>query len=279
MATHTVLPGLTLLECPFREGASVVSVLVLHRDGLALVDAGVAETLAGQIEPGLAALGRSVTDVQAILLTHADGDHAGSVPAIRRASGAALVAHPVSAERLSVTDARIVADGDELEAGGFRFRAVHTPGHRRDMLSLYAPAERLLISSDAAQGRGTAWGRFLLIGYSGRAYRASLERMQQLGVETLVLGHPYGWSGEAGFVRRGDEVGRYLAESLAASREIEAAVGAVAAERSGIAPAELMAEATRRLQPVFGFQLTGGAAPPAVGTTLESELRDLGLVA
>src|SRR5262249_59655563 len=162
------------------------------------------------------------------------------LPASATASSPAVRAHTDAGLRVSMPDLQPIADGERFEAGGIAFVGVHTPGHRREMLSLYAPDRRLLIASDSVQGQGNRSGRFPLIGFSGRAYRQSLERMRALDVDALVVGHPYLWSGEASIVHRGPEVRRYVEESLAVSEEIAAAVEAAAPEPSGAAPDALV---------------------------------------
>ncbi len=270
-------PGVTVFRCAFRGGAAVVSTVLLDAEGLALVDSGVAETLGDVLEPELAARGQGPADLRALLLTHADGDHAGSLPALQSACGAAVLCHPLSAERLSGLQTRPVGDGERIEAGGIAFVGLHTPGHRADMLSLYAPERRLLIASDSVQGRGSRWGGFLLIGHSGRDYRASIERLRGLDVETLIVGHPYRWSGESSLVLRGADVPRFFEESLAASREIETAVRAEVERHPDASVEELTRRIAERLADAWGFtQDASGALPPAVTQTLASELRDLG---
>ena len=71
--------------------------LVADEQGVTVVDAGV-PGYRPQLEPGLEMLGRSTTDVKAILLTHADGDHTGVSPKVREETGAPIHLHPGDAE-------------------------------------------------------------------------------------------------------------------------------------------------------------------------------------
>lgn len=83
---RTVAPGIDRL------GDDVVNFyLVHHPEGLLLVDAGLPGHL-GQLRRHLAAAGRQVSDVQAVLLTHAHPDHTGLVAALHRA-GAEVWVH------------------------------------------------------------------------------------------------------------------------------------------------------------------------------------------
>jgi glyoxylase-like metal-dependent hydrolase (beta-lactamase superfamily II) len=58
-------------------------------EGLTLIDAGLPKR-AGAFVEGIKSIGRSVSDINSILLTHNHADHAGSVAALKRDSGAAL---------------------------------------------------------------------------------------------------------------------------------------------------------------------------------------------
>jgi glyoxylase-like metal-dependent hydrolase (beta-lactamase superfamily II) len=60
-------------------------------EGVVLVDTGIPR-FHGAIEAGLAGIGRSLSDVVAILVTHAHMDHVGGLAALRAASGANVYA-------------------------------------------------------------------------------------------------------------------------------------------------------------------------------------------
>jgi glyoxylase-like metal-dependent hydrolase (beta-lactamase superfamily II) len=47
-----------------------------------------------------------------------------------------------------VTPDRLLTDGDVLQLGGEDWQVLHTPGHTGDLICLYQPQRRLLISSD-----------------------------------------------------------------------------------------------------------------------------------
>ena len=78
-----------------------------------LVDAGLPGHRAGLVA-GLGALGRSLVDVEAVLLTHAHADHAGTA-AVVEAAGARVLAHPA--------DDRLARGGEDTarEAGLGRY--------------------------------------------------------------------------------------------------------------------------------------------------------------
>ena len=87
-----------------------------------IVDAG------GPAQPVLDLVRRHGLQVTHILLTHHHGDHVAERDALRRATGARVVAHPLEARRLGDVDLD-AADGTIVDAGSMRIRALHIPGH------------------------------------------------------------------------------------------------------------------------------------------------------
>jgi glyoxylase-like metal-dependent hydrolase (beta-lactamase superfamily II) len=65
--------------------------------------------------------------VTRVLTTHGHHDHIGAVPAVR-AAGYPVYVHADDADRLPGHDG-LVEDGDDIEVGRLRLRAIHTPGH------------------------------------------------------------------------------------------------------------------------------------------------------
>jgi hydroxyacylglutathione hydrolase len=95
-----------------------------------LVDAG------GPLEPLLEKADEHGLQVTHVLLTHHHHDHVAELDAAtRRWPDAQVLIHP--AERDEVPGATgDLNPGDELEIGGLKVRALHTPGHTAGMLSL-----------------------------------------------------------------------------------------------------------------------------------------------
>ncbi|MHB8244067.1 MAG: MBL fold metallo-hydrolase [Acidimicrobiales bacterium] len=90
---------------------------------------------------------------------------------------------------------RRVDDGDILELGGRRWRAVHTPGHTGDHLCLYDPEEGLLLSGDHVLPTITPHvaGLSLLADPLG-SFLESLALVLTIGPVSVVLpahGHPF----------------------------------------------------------------------------------------
>ncbi len=169
-------------------GAEFVHFFLLEQDGeVTLIDAGLSG-YRDTLEPALAEMGRSIDDVKAIVLTHADPDHVGFAGELQQTHGIPVYVHRADSQRTQQgktkrTDGSPLAmlamlkhahsrsalrhmianggakqpkvpevtpfdDGDELDVPG-RLRAIHTPGHTEGHCVLYAPAEDALFVGDA----------------------------------------------------------------------------------------------------------------------------------
>lgn len=123
----------------------LAALLVKTEDGAVLVDGGLAPA-ADLLLRHMAALGVEPGGLKYILHSHAHGDHAGPLAAIRRATGATLVSNAESAVLLArggsddihygdailfppVQADRLVQDGESITLGGIEFTAHFTPAH------------------------------------------------------------------------------------------------------------------------------------------------------
>jgi len=80
-------------------GSALVNWYLVEQDQrLTAVDAGLAG-FGGTLERDLAQIGRSLADVEAVVLTHSDADHTGLVPRLR-AAGARVLVHERDEETL-----------------------------------------------------------------------------------------------------------------------------------------------------------------------------------
>ncbi len=125
----------------------------------------------------------------AIALTHHHGDHTGGARALAAATGAPIWAHAATAAELRgrLPVARLLDDGEVLEVGGRRLRAVFTPGHAVGHLCFLDEASRAVIAGDMVAGVGT-----ILIDPDGghmATYLASLERLLTVGTGAVLPAH------------------------------------------------------------------------------------------
>lgn len=172
-----------------------------------------------------AAAGRPVAT---IALTHHHGDHVGGAAHLAARLGAPVAAHAETARRLDgvVRVDHILADGDELEAGGVVARAVFTPGHAPGHLC-FAVGDAL-IAGDMVAGVGT-----ILIDPSEgdmAEYLASLARMLALAPARLLPAHGPVITDAAGTLRE------YVGHRLMREGKVADALAGAGAAR----PAELV---------------------------------------
>lgn len=170
----------------WRMGSDMVSWYVLEDGGrLTAVDAGL-RGFASTLEADLASIGFTTADVEAVVLTHSDGDHTGVARALQNAGARVLVhaddhatlnrprlkggdAGPrhvlanawrpsllqitfhvlrrAGGTPLAVKGVDTYADGAVLDVPG-GLRAVHTPGHTPGHCVLVAPEHRVLFAGD-----------------------------------------------------------------------------------------------------------------------------------
>jgi glyoxylase-like metal-dependent hydrolase (beta-lactamase superfamily II) len=82
-----------------RIGSDLVAVyLIEDSGGVTIVDAGL-PGLWGELEPELAAMGRSLDDVRGVILTHGDTDHIGFAEKLRLDRGVPVFVHELDATR------------------------------------------------------------------------------------------------------------------------------------------------------------------------------------
>lgn len=123
----------------------IAAYLIKTSAGAILIDGTLAEN-AGMVERNIAATGVRLRDVKLILVTHAHFDHAAGVAAIRRATGARVVAGAGDVRSLEtgvppgetsygvirfpkVHVDRAVRDGDAVTLGNVTLTTRATPGH------------------------------------------------------------------------------------------------------------------------------------------------------
>jgi glyoxylase-like metal-dependent hydrolase (beta-lactamase superfamily II)/rhodanese-related sulfurtransferase len=124
--------------------------------------------------------------VKYVVDTHTHADHFSASRELGKALDAHVVMHRLAPAPYA--DLRL-DDGDMLIAGGLRLKALHTPGHTRDSMSLVM--EDRVFTGDALLIGGT--GRTdLPTGDPNELYESLFQRLLKLPAETLVYpAHDY----------------------------------------------------------------------------------------
>jgi glyoxylase-like metal-dependent hydrolase (beta-lactamase superfamily II) len=188
-------------------------------DGLTLIDTGY-EKNAGDIERAIRSIGRQLSDVSSIILTHAHPDHLGSAAHLSRnetgvrihpddagiaragiiyqtmSPGPGLlnwlvfklaIARDDSVEFPAFDPVDDLVDGTTIDTAG-GIEVIHTPGHTSGHVSLLWKHDRdVLLVGDAA---GNLMGLNYGVGYDNfEAGKASLQKLARRDFEVAVFGH------------------------------------------------------------------------------------------
>jgi glyoxylase-like metal-dependent hydrolase (beta-lactamase superfamily II) len=222
-----------------RLGTNLCNWFLLESDGrVVVVDTGLPD-YARQLDGGLAVLGRSRTDVEAIVVTHDHIDHVGSagtlsreldvpvhmhvdegsgtrerssVPYLRHARAWIFLTHlRTSGRPVRPVHVETFADDAELPGG---LRAIHTGGHTPGHCVFVHEARGLLFAGDLICTTNPLTGDRgpqLLPGalnLSSAAMLDSLGKLESLDVGTILFGHGETWThGSASAVRGAREIG------------------------------------------------------------------------
>ncbi|HKA43471.1 MAG TPA: MBL fold metallo-hydrolase [Burkholderiales bacterium] len=126
-----------------------------------------------------------------ILCTHTHLDHSPGARALKAATGAAVLGFgrvpDDGRQDTAFAPDRALRDGDVLDAGEFRLRAVHTPGHASNHLCYLWEERKLLFTGDHVMQGSTV----VISPPDGdmTVYLRSLERLLALDLAALAPGH------------------------------------------------------------------------------------------
>jgi len=186
--------------------------LVIGKDEMLVIDTGMpgnAKRIAAYVE----GLGKNVSNIKFIILTHADIDHAGSAAELKRMTGARLAIHaddaPILRGKQSFKAMRgplgfmfklamsfmhyhpaepdiILGADSEIEG----FRIIHVPGHTNGSICVYKPGT-VIFAGDAlrSDSSGNPKPIFWISSLDKAKARASLKTIATLDFDTLFTGH------------------------------------------------------------------------------------------
>jgi glyoxylase-like metal-dependent hydrolase (beta-lactamase superfamily II) len=171
-----------------RVNLGFVSAYVLARGKeLAVVDTGGSGS-EDEILGAITTLGGNWDDVAHVILTHAHGDHAGSINAVlENAPTAAGYAGAADLSKITaVRDLTALNNGDEV----FGMQIIGTPGHTPGHISVFDEMSGLLLAGDAMNEQaGRIIGANPDFSQDMDLAAASIQRMATRTVDTVLFGH------------------------------------------------------------------------------------------
>jgi len=217
-----------------RIGSSKVNVYVLEEAGaLTVVDAGLPGYW-GDLLAELRAMGRSLGDIRAVLLTHAHDDHIGFAERMRQDASVAIRVHEADADLARgdvkaqnqgsgtyrpmpllaflafairrgylrtkrISEVITFGDGATLDVPGSP-RVIHVPGHTAGSAALHVPSRGAIFVGDAFVTLNVVNGRtgpqlFSNFSADPRQAAASLDRLDPIEARLVLPGHGEPWAG------------------------------------------------------------------------------------
>ncbi|MEZ4503269.1 MAG: MBL fold metallo-hydrolase [Dehalococcoidia bacterium] len=214
---------------------SIVNAYLLEEAGeVTIIDAGVPGYY-GDIPRELAAMGRSVADVRALLLTHGHSDHIGFAERLRRQDGVPVSVHEIDASLArgevpnpskgmgptklgpllgflwftmlhggfrtpQLREVSTFGDGATLDVPGSP-RVILVPGHTPGSSALHVPTHDALFVGDALATYAVTTGKrgpqVAPFTADEETALASLGRLRHLDADLVLPGHGDAWTGGA----------------------------------------------------------------------------------
>jgi len=209
----------------------VASYLIDLPEGITLVDAGLPGHW-NDLQRTLAELGRPLSDIRGLVLTHGDSDHIGFAERLRSEADVPIFIHSADAHRVRtgekpktpigparvgpllgflaygvrknglrtrhVTDVMTVADGEVLDLPGSPV-IIGMPGHSPGSIAVHIPAADAVFVGDALTTRHVLTGQ---VGPQAAPFTdepteaiASLDRLAAVSASWVLPGHGAPWRG------------------------------------------------------------------------------------
>ncbi|HEX5148642.1 MAG TPA: MBL fold metallo-hydrolase [Candidatus Limnocylindrales bacterium] len=216
-----------------RLGSSLVNSYLVEDAGLVtIIDAGLPGYF-GDLPAELAAMGRSLDDVRAVVLTHGDTDHIGYAERLRRERGIPVYVHELDAARARGEVKKPMSGWGPVRMGplaGFLFytarhgglripplsqvvtfdegatldvpgapRVIHLPGHTPGSVAVHVPGVDAVFLGDAFTTRSVLTGeegpRLAPFTLEPALARSSLANLDAIDATWVLPGHGEAWGG------------------------------------------------------------------------------------
>lgn len=226
--TATPSPGIQQITCPVpMPGLQTVHVYLAEGEdgGLVLVDTTMGwEDSMERISGAVSRLGRTLDDLEKIVLTHAHPDHVALASDLQEISGAPVVCHPIAERGLDGMAqpnrwgrmARVYEEhgfssvgeeaggfqlpkpdhiehvdaGDEIVLAGDRWEVHWTPGHEWGHVVLFRPRDRVLLAGDTLLAKITPHIGYMLEPEDPLGqFLDSLDLLAELDPSLVLPGH------------------------------------------------------------------------------------------
>ena len=215
-----------------RLGPGLVNSYLLEESGeITIIDAG-APGYWNDLPAELAAMGRSMTDIRALVLTHAHIDHVGFAERLRSERRVPVSVHELDAKMARgeakpqnqkmlgiglaalrfitfalskgmlwatpIAEVATFGDGATLDVPGAP-RVIHVPGHSEGSAALHIPAQGALFVGDAFATLNVLSGKtgpqLAPFGSDLPRARESLAKLERLDAALVLPGHGQPWTG------------------------------------------------------------------------------------
>lgn len=159
-------------EIPIAPGKNierfVYSYFLSGTEQACLIDSGVSGSVP-VINDSLKGIGKTVSDISLLILTHSHPDHIGEAQAVRNISKCHVGAYSAAKKWVediekqyskrpvpgfhslvggSVTIDKLLSDNDNIDLGSISLQVIHTPGHSECSISLFCEQEGVIFTGD-----------------------------------------------------------------------------------------------------------------------------------
>lgn len=147
-----------------------VNVLIVTGKDITLIDTGVKDS-EKKISEYIRQIGRDISEIKTVILSHSHPDHIGSAAMIKNLAGCRILAHPAEKDWIenieiqnnerpvpgffnlvsnSVRIDEYLADNQELSLDdGVTAKIIHSPGHSKGSLNILFREDRVLFTADS----------------------------------------------------------------------------------------------------------------------------------